>query len=313
MQFRPIDLPEDAEAVSRIMAQFDPEPLEPSAVVSRWQTDDQAVNPLRLAVEEDNNVVAYMNARRWKFMEEGLAMVDIGVDESHRRQSIGSQLFRLAQQHAKSKGWTTFFTKGREQDDLGAEQFWLSQGFQERFRLFESVLDLDSIKSDFSQLYEQKLQEGYEFVSARSLNLEDDAIRRKLHEFHNEMDQDEPGNADFGLMDFEAFNVEFQEVLNKNGDQIIAVKNGIWAGTHVFAPNDKGDTDANTGYTGVVREFRGQGLAKTLKWAGVKEYQKRGWKTVLTHNDTRNIPMWKINEQLGFKRRPGWIFFKKTL
>ncbi len=89
----------------------------------------------------------------------------------------------------------------------------------------------------------------------------------------------------------------------------VVFKDGTWIGLHNVEENFTGDTDGNIGYTGVLPMYRGKGLAKALKWRGVQFGRAKGWKSVLTHNDSRNSSMLHINSQFGFVNRPGWKHF----
>ncbi len=65
--------------------------------------------------------------------------------------------------------------------------------------------------------------------------------------------------------------------------------------------------------TGVIREYRGRGIATALKLK-ISEYAlKNGYSTIKTRNDSTNAPMLAVNTKLGFQRKVGWIMMEKTL
>jgi mycothiol synthase len=61
---------------------------------------------------------------------------------------------------------------------------------------------------------------------------------------------------------------------------------------------------AATGYTGVLRAYRGRGVATALKVAAVQWARARGMAYIYTGNDLTNAPMLAINSQLGFEPLP---------
>ncbi len=59
------------------------------------------------------------------------------------------------------------------------------------------------------------------------------------------------------------------------------------------------------GFTGVRREYRGQGVAMALKLKVIEYAQTHGYTHIKTWNATTNKPMLAINEKLGCQLRPG--------
>ena len=67
------------------------------------------------------------------------------------------------------------------------------------------------------------------------------------------------------------------------------------------------------GLTGVLREYRGRGIAMALKLQTVRYAREGGYREIRTWNDARNRPMLRINEALGFVKQPATITFEKSL
>lgn len=66
-----------------------------------------------------------------------------------------------------------------------------------------------------------------------------------------------------------------------------------------------------TGFTGVVRDYRGRGIARAVKMAVLKQAVEQNVPRVRTDNDEANAPMLHINEELGYQRIPGILSFRK--
>jgi len=67
------------------------------------------------------------------------------------------------------------------------------------------------------------------------------------------------------------------------------------------------------GLTGVLRDERGQGIARALKLRTIDYGRANGFREIRTLNDSLNGPMLAINVALGFVREPAWITFGKDL
>jgi RimJ/RimL family protein N-acetyltransferase len=55
--------------------------------------------------------------------------------------------------------------------------------------------------------------------------------------------------------------------------------------------------------TGVIREYRGRGIATALKLKVIEYGKKNGYRVIKTWNDSVNEAMLAVNIKLGFKRR----------
>ncbi len=68
-----------------------------------------------------------------------------------------------------------------------------------------------------------------------------------------------------------------------------------------------------TGFTGVLREQRGKGLARALKLETLVQAIDLGVPAVDTDNDSENAPILRINEDLGYREMPGELEFRRKL
>jgi mycothiol synthase len=68
-----------------------------------------------------------------------------------------------------------------------------------------------------------------------------------------------------------------------------------------------------TGFTGVVREHRGKGIARALKLETLSQAIDLGVTAVETDNDSENAPILHINEDLGYEPMPGKLEFHLKL
>jgi len=68
-----------------------------------------------------------------------------------------------------------------------------------------------------------------------------------------------------------------------------------------------------TGFTGVLREHRGKGLARALKLETLVQAIDLGVAFVETDNDSENAPILNINQELGYAEMPGKLEFHLKL
>lgn len=68
-----------------------------------------------------------------------------------------------------------------------------------------------------------------------------------------------------------------------------------------------------TGYTCSDPEYRGRGLARSVKLQSLAQAVELGVPLVRTDNDAENAPMLHINETLGYRPRPGFVSHLKRV
>jgi hypothetical protein len=76
---------------------------------------------------------------------------------------------------------------------------------------------------------------------------------------------------------------------------------------------DYGMTPISTGYTGVLREHRGAGLARALKLETLVQAAGLDVAVVETDNDEANVPILHLNEELGYREISGQVKLHKRL
>jgi RimJ/RimL family protein N-acetyltransferase len=67
------------------------------------------------------------------------------------------------------------------------------------------------------------------------------------------------------------------------------------------------------GLTGVLREYRGRGIASALKLRVLDFAKQNSYEKIRTYNATGNNAMLRVNMRLGFIREVEWITFGKDL
>ena len=192
-------------------------------------------------------------------------------------------------------------------------KFLKGQGFKQVMRFQDSKLDLTAFdptpfleKVDLAQSY------GIRLVSLSEMKTMFKDWLERVYEMEMDIGPDEPMAGEFTAQPLEEYAKAFNHpsfledcwFIALDGDQSVGVSN-IW--------NNKANPQKlYTGFTGVRRTHRRRGIAIALKLRAIEAAQKRGATSLITGNEENN-PMYQINLKLGFKPRPGWLEFHKTL
>lgn len=178
------------------------------------------------------------------------------------------------------------------------------RGYAKERHTFESVLDLAAFDRHrlFDAIHEAK-QAGIQFVTLAEEPGE--ASERKLYELYKSTHFDIPGYAE----DFPWFEEWRKWSIAQAGvrpEWIHIAKDGDrYVGVVTLLQNDQTQAMYQE-YTGVLREYRGRGIALALKMLGVQTALACGVPYLRTHNDSMNGPMLRINrDRIGFRAEPG--------
>jgi GNAT superfamily N-acetyltransferase len=91
---------------------------------------------------------------------------------------------------------------------------------------------------------------------------------------------------------------------------VAVAPDGEWVGVNeLHTPIDP--HTLRNGLTGVLAQWRGNGIAYALKLTSARAALARGFTHVRTGNHSINAPMLGINERLGFRREVAWVTVKK--
>ena len=137
---------------------------------------------------------------------------------------------------------------------------------------------------------------------------------RKIHELSQLIQADMPREADFTPLSYEdwvTYSLKNPQLLPEG--YIIAKDGPNYVGMSDVHQIDSEPGVLNQDDTGVIREYRGRGIATALKLKVIEFGKKNGYRTIRTWNESGKNPMLAINVKLGFKRQVGWILMEKIL
>jgi GNAT superfamily N-acetyltransferase len=251
------------------------------------------------------NVVAYLDGEP---VGAAVARADLGdpdlphgdgriwVPPDRRGQGIGGALAGVVRQHLQRLGKTEW--RGEVKDgDAHTLGFLERRGFREIARSQEVGLDLTGWTSPGWPIPE-------------GITITDFATRpdvaRGMSRVENEVVVDIPPHGDEPHTPLPF--AEFEALLRKPGLDhrlvIVAMEGEEVVGYGILSRNQVDETLGYHWLTGVRRPWRGRGIARAIKQRQLERAQELGMRLVCTDNDLRNTPIRKLNERLGYTRRP---------
>lgn len=238
----------------------------------------------------------------------------VGVRPEYRGRGIGSALYERILADLRKIPIRFLHTAARE-TWVETIRFLKRRGFREIMRTWESHLDVAAFDSKPFAPYLQKVeQKGVVLTTLAQEKVEDPDWLSKVYDLHMATMADVPMPTPFTPIPLEEFRRRILDDPNLLDEAFFLAKVGReYVGeSFVFRiPAEPGHLTQV--FTGVRREYRGQGIALALKLKVIAYAQAHGYKLIKTWNASTNGPMLAINEKLGFRRKPAWIEYEKAL
>ena len=299
--FRPVEIETDAPALARIYNCTVTEPVSAETIRDMWVLRPGEVNISTLAVDENGNALGYWYVDRETHMRPGHWLMGVVVAPEARGQGLGGQMYAQVLAVAREQGVLKLETQVREEDEA-SQHIAQKRGFVVERHSFESVLDLTTFdESRFSDLRERV--RAFRFFSLAEAGVTEEN-KRKLYAVNRASGLDNPGNHGT-FPDYESFSLNvFEASWFRPETQILAADGDTWAGISAISINEETGSAFNA-FTGVLREYRGRGLAQALKLHTILLARKMGMRTIRTNNDSENAPILRVNRKLGYQPVPG--------
>jgi GNAT superfamily N-acetyltransferase len=309
--FRKMNIETDAAEMARLYSFTLAEPITAETAVDWWTPREGEFRVTMLAQNEHGESIGYWDVERETWMTPGSFFMKIIVAPEKRSQGLGSQMFADALCVAREHGATHLESTIRE-GDATALRFVQSRGFEIEHHAFESTLDLaDFDEHPFDELMARVHADGFRFFSLAEAGVTDEN-KHKLYEVNRASSLDDPGSTGT-FPDFYSFSKNVFEASWFRADtQILASHGDHWVGLSAIGIYQD-DMHAYNAFTGVLRDYRGRGLAQALKLQTILLAKREGMRYIRTHNDSNNAPMLAINRKLGYKPEPGIYRIVSTL
>jgi mycothiol synthase len=236
--------------------------------------------------------------------------LDIRVHPDWQGRGVGKALYQTAIDHLATLA-PREITAMVWQAHPRAVRFLIDRGFVEAWRRLDSRLDVaDFDWTPYSGLEEQIKSLGIQVKTYAELAGDPDRLT-KLYELDWALWQDVPYGQPVvqrTLEQFAAAEVNHPDYLPDAC--FIALKDAEFVGYSNLLAGEEG---YNTDMTGVLRPYRGKGVATLLKLRGIRYTQEHGKPKLWAVNDSVNQAMLGLNEKLGFVREGANVRYVKVI
>lgn len=277
----------DAQQASALLADL-PWLMAPASLVHWARNQPERAHAAYWVAEDGGEIVGWGETEfQWATERDDLAHVWVFVKPERRGGGLGARLYELALSHAVQHGAHELKSSAL---DAGAQRFLEQRGYEQARTERMSALDPRDV--DTSRL---ELPDGFRLATVAELR----GRERDLHALYLEASADMPAD------DAES-NIAFDEWLTETlGDPTLSAD-----GSYVVLDGDTpaalawlrvAGARAENELTGTARPYRRRGLARAAKLATIRWAAAHGVELIATGNDSTNVGMLAINEELGYR------------
>ena len=226
------------------------------------------------------------------------------VRPSHRRRGAGAALYRAVSNWAREHNLEALDAICPE-DDPESIAFAERRGFVEVERNGVLALDLGRIEAPAVDP-----PEGIQVTTWA----ERPDLTRGIYEVEREAIFDVPGRGNRAMPPLDHWlEHEMRSAGSLPEAVFIAMAGEEVVGYAKLKTNSAQPTVVHHEMTGVLRAWRRRGVGHALKRAQVAWAKEAGYQRMQTQNETRNEPIRRINEQLGYTMAPGEVVMRGPL
>lgn len=241
----------------------------------------------------------------------GVCGFDLWIAPEQWSEALADALYGKATEFAHSrdaKRLSTYLTLYAPDNPL--VPFLTQRGFTETDRIVPVMLDLTAFNRTNFVLPAPAGIRFFSYAEAGDTN----ENRHKLYALRNTLDRDVPTNdVHAEPSPFEEWQKKFDRPeYDPKALMLAANGKGEWIGISQLGFQE----NTNIGWTfltGVLSEYRGQGIAYVLKLHAIDAAITRGCPLILTENHEDNTPMRAINKKLGFAPDAPGVSYSKEL
>lgn len=224
------------------------------------------------------------------------------VVPEQRHRGIGVAILHEASMHARALGKSELRCESRL-GDRDANAFLAHRGFFETGRETEVELDLDGIEPAAVVP-----PPGVELV----LRSERPDVVEGMYLVACEAVPDIPGEAGRVEPSFEEWRAMDIDRPDRTAELCVVALNGDEVVGYGVLGVESDELVAH-GLTGVLRAWRGRGIAGAIKRRQIQLAKERGFRRLATENELRNAPIRHLNVKLGYRETTGAIFWRGPL
>ena len=250
-----------------------------------------------LASDGKEDVGAAIGIGGWH-SPEGVARGSVAVAPEFRRAGVGSALLDALSVWARDLGYVDLMGPVKETDDVSLA--WARRrGFVEIGR--NSILALDLTRAMQPTVH---APDGIDVVSWA----ERPDAAAGMYAVALEAYPDVPGEEDAEVAPFEEWlAMDMQGAGDRPEATFVALAGDDVVAYAKLSLSLARPTVAMHDMTGVLRAWRGRGIARALKAAEITWAMENGYERLETQNEERNEPIRRLNERYGYVVEPGSV------
>jgi len=182
-----------------------------------------------------------------------------------------------------------------------AKDFYTRNGFEISLLEYISEINLNKFfVNDFDSSVSRFKKSAFVISNLQELkNLYAD-WETKLFDLWKRIEHDVPSDIDLDI-EFDLWKSSIFCPWFKEEDVYIVMDGDIWVALSTYTRSLRSRDKISTGLTGVLPEYRRQGICSAVKIHALQDLKKKGFKRVFTGNEENNV-MFQINLMLGFKK-----------
>ncbi|HEU4743565.1 MAG TPA: GNAT family N-acetyltransferase [Meiothermus sp.] len=309
--------PDDFAEIVAIIRQHEPDS---SATVESMKRADAHLEPpylrQRFVALQDGKIVGYsLYSHSIELYHPRKFFVYAHVDRCRQGQGIGSALYEHLMTALKPQHPQVLWTDTSEAWPQ-AQQFLRGKGFTETTRAWESTINPQTFDpTPYAEAEARVLAQGFRILNWDQLVFDPERNQKYWRlEMALSADMPRPEGSEFTEYSYANFVKRFLEDPNfiPPANLIALAPDGRYVGLNAIW-KDEASGQLNNGTTGTLPEFKRRGIALALKVKNLLWAKEHGYTCIRTFNRSDNLPMWSLNERLGFVRKPAWVSFEKRL
>jgi mycothiol synthase len=243
---------------------------------------------------------------------EGKFKMNIRVQPDMQGHGVGASLYSAILEHIEPFAPRELYTEVWEKHER-AMRFVTERGFIEEWRRIDSTLDVAHFDfTPYIGLEEHVNTLGIAIKTYDELVHDADRVA-KLYALDRTLWEDIPYGeliTNISLEQFARENVDAEHFIPEACFIAVTGADDSYVG---YSALTSGDGYCIINMTGVLREYRGKGVATLLKLRGIQYTRQHGYLTLRTTNDAVNTAMLALNAKLGFQPQGATIRFVKYI
>ncbi len=286
-----------------------------------FKHNDNTRNPKhyfqRIMVERDDEVIAYggLLERWWDKVENTYLWFFACKPEEDYTVLVVPFYAMVLERIEREKGQIDIIYRDTREDRVEQIAFLEAQGYKLENRYARSELDLTTFDfAPYSGLAKKMDDLDITITTVAELAKSDPAYQKKIYDLEWIFEQDEPTEGEWVQEPFDEFvKSRFEHPEYQPQSWFIAVdKDGNYAGMTALYRDKFFPEKMHTGWTGVDRPYRKQGVATAMKVRAFDYAKSQNIERIETDNHETNH-MYQINLKFGFKPLPAYVDYKKVM